>query len=368
MKFRLIFCLLSLLIFGVAATASWAAPRMELSARVIQDFYWRNLSKERTNNQNDDVTTLVEDLNSKSYLRAKFFSEDKKVGAFAEIGMPSSINLRHAYGWARLGNFTFKAGQTDTWVDAGAPFNQQFSASQLRGFGHAIVLRRPQLSAAWTSGAWGGQVAFILPRAAADPVGLSTAGTDKYYQLPLIALIGRYQSKHFSLTPSVNYVRVDYEGLASGLDDSTGTYLLRLPMTLSWGGLSLVAQIHYGANFANEYVNYPDQARPVLKGDGKMEDTMVLGGLISLKYKIGSLTLAGGFGLERFDNDAWKDDLGYKKDSFTRKAWYLDLGWKPHQNLTIYPEIVYYDYGDDPASGTDGGSEWRAGLQFRFVI
>ena len=94
---------------------AFAGYTVKMGARVNQEIGWSFTGKEQTVNGKDDVTDSFVNLVGNSYLRAKFMSDDKKVGAMIEIGMKegSNIGTRHAYAWYRLGRCTFLAGQTE---------------------------------------------------------------------------------------------------------------------------------------------------------------------------------------------------------------------------------------------------------------
>ena len=360
--------LLFLGILSLAAPAA-AAPKVILGARVIQEIggQWRD--KNLTSNQKDATADSFVSLDTNSYLWAKLTSEDRKLGVLVELGIPADIYLRHAYGWYRTGDWAFQAGQTNTLLDLGAPLDQQLAQTALRGFGHVMVQRIPNLALSWKSGAWGLQVALLRPRQRRLPTGLSSQGVDLYSQVPGLGAVVTYTAGGFTLGPSVSFYKSDFKGAPVAGDDYWLTWFVKLPLKLSLGAFSFTLEIHYGANFASEYMDYPDQAYPVYTAAGKVEDTRVLGGNLSARYNFSQdLALAAGFGLERLDNDAWRSELGYRDDELTRWAAYLDLTWRLHRNLTLHPELLYFDYGDDPADGRGSRGELLAGLQIVFLF
>jgi hypothetical protein len=113
--------------------------------------------------------------------------------------------------------------------------------------------------------------------------------------------------------------------------------------------------------------NYGGQpfALPVPTIDGKIEDTKVWGLGIGFGYAITeqfAIQAAGGF--DHLSNDGW----GYfdGNDSYTRWAIWVSASYKLTSNLTIQPEIGYFNYGDAVGYGNainevDGGSEWLVG-------
>lgn len=360
--------LLFLGILSLAAPAA-AAPKVTLGARVIQEFGWQWQDQNLTQNGHDSTWNNFVQGDSNTYLRAKLTSEDQKLGVLVELGPTASIYLRHAYGWYRAGHWRFQAGQTNTQLDLGGPLNQQLAQAHLRGFGHVMVQRVPNMAMTWKSGAWGLQAALLRPRQRRLPTGLSSQGVDLYSQVPGLGAVLTYTAGGFTLGPSVSFYKSDFKGAVPPGDDYWLTWFVKLPLKMSLGAWSFTFEIHYGANFASEYMDYPDQAYPVYTAAGKVEDTRILGGNLSARYSFSQdLALAAGFGLERLENDAWRSELGYTKDSLTRWAAYLDLTWKLHRNLTLHPELLYFDYGDDPADGRGSRGELLAGLQIVFLF
>ena len=126
-------------------------------------------------------------------------------------------------------------------------------------------------------------------------------------------------------------------------------------------------QGHYGINLAAEIPFYPAITGPIMVGD-KIYDTQTIGGFVSFEYKVGVLTLIGGFGMEQISNDDWKNKLGYKDDSYTRTAYFVAIPYQVNKFFGIHPEFSYFNHGDNPENGADQGNEWMLGLQFRFIF
>ena len=342
------------------------APAIVLGARVQQHLAWLEQSKELTLNQNDDISGSQTGLMSNSYFRAKFTSADKKVGAHVEIGLKSTVGYRHVYGWWKDGPFKLLAGNTDNWHGAAYWNNQKMGVSSswdLKGWGKLWAPRRSQVQINWNQENWG--VQFALEQAA----GLGTpAGVDVYQPFPRASFSVQFNTKHFSTTPSLAFVRYDLEGMPPSGDDSLDVWAVILPLKFSFESWEVIGELHHGQNVGLGYSGYPSLAGPVLLPTSKYEDTTVTGGYLDLAYKLKSLTLALGLGFETFENDAWKNRLGYSDDTNTRKVVYLAFPYKLHRYLTLHPEIDFLDHGDNPVDGRDLGTEIMAGILFRFVF
>lgn len=370
MKKLFVIALAGALVMAFSA-AAFAAPTVTISTRINQEFGWHNKSKE-LNNSDDDVTNVFVPLVGNSYLRGKFMSEDKKVGAMSEIALKSdNVTLRHAFGWYKMGNCTFLAGQTDNWHGSapGSWSYQKLSESpgggDLLGWGKAWLPRNPKLQVTWASGMFGVQASLEKPRS--TPISFGTTGVDQYSTFPGITVSVDIKTKMFEITPSAMWMRWEAEGTASGVDDSIDAFGFILPLGIRVAGFKLLAELHYAKNPSTIWSGY-SAAAPVMKADGSFEDGDLFGGYVELSYGMGALTIAAGVGVENISNDAWKDSLGYNDDNFTRVRYYLVLPYKAHKYLTIRPEFNYNDHGDNPADGKDGGNEWLIGVLFRFII
>lgn len=361
--------LVALFALSVPVMAAEApGPSIVLGARVNQTIGWQNKSKELTNNGKEDITKSFVELPGNSYWRAKFTSADKKVGVHVEIGLKSSVGMRHVYGWYKVGNCKLLAGNTDNWHGAVYWNYHKLDAApggDVLGWGKIWAPRRPQVQLTWMAGNVGIQVA--LEKAA----GVSFSGADVYQKFPRASLSAQFKSGGFSTTPSIGFVRYDFEGMPSGIDSTFDVWAAILPVKISAGAFTIQGELHYGANIGVGYAGYPGLAGYSLfsfKSNGDFEDTKTWGGYIDASYKVGALRIALGFGYENFTNDEWKNTWGFREDNFARKLFYLSLPYKLHKNLTLYPEFNYLDHGDDPMTGKDAGNEWVLGLLFRFIF
>ena len=372
MKKTLIIALAAALVVAFSVPA-FAAYTVKMGARVNQEIGWSFTSKERTINKKDDVVDSFVNLVGNSYLRAKFMSEDKKVGAHIEIGMKegSNIGTRHAYAWYKMGNCTFLAGQTDNWQGgkgiywASQKLAEGDSGGDALGWGKAWVPRQPKVQITWQSGAFGVQAALEKPRNL--PVDYSVSTVDIVNKIPTVSLAVNYSGKYFEITPAFMWTQWQAEGDTRGYEDSINAYGVILPIAIKVGGFKVILEGHYATNPAGLYSNYGDYGVAVFKNND-IEDTRLVGGYGEVSYVTGALRIAVGAGVESFTNDAWKSTLNYKDDSMTRWMGWIALPYQAHKYLSIRPELNYYTYDDDIETGDDGGNEWIIGVLFRFVF
>jgi hypothetical protein len=355
----------------------WAAASpgatVTISGRMLTDIGWWSKSEELTTSGKDVSTSFV-NMPGHSFLRARWRTADATSGGRIELGLKSlqptaSVSLRYAYGWYRVGKCRILAGQTDNWFGHLAYHPKQYVGLNnnahllLFGWGFMWPHRVPQVQFAYTGKSFGIQFAFEEPRYKTAP-----SGADIYFTFPRMSLTAYFKTKSFMTHPGVLFVQHNFEGVASGQDDSFNTWAFVLPIKFTAGAFTLKFQGHYGVNIATEIPFYPSLTGPVQKADGKYEDTTTLGGMIAVEYKVGALTVTGGFGYEKFQNDEWKDTLGYKNDDQVRKAYFVAVPYQVNKYFGIHPEFAYYDYGDDPSTGQDAGNEWMLGVQFRFIF
>lgn len=364
--FCLLFCL-------PAVAAESPGSSVSIQGRLLTDFGWWNRDRELTVNQNNDVTSAFVNVPSHSYLRAVWTSSDKSSGGLVEMGLKSlqpaaSVSLRYAYGWWKTGNLKLLAGRTDNWFGSLAFHARQYlglnenSHAYLWGWGQLWPDRLAQVQITYETQAWGIQFALEDPRDKS-----SEADTDFYVSLPRMSLTARFKAGGFMTQPGISYVRHSFKGESNCLEREYDTWAAILPMRFDAGALSLRFSAHYGVNFYQEYPFYPELATPAQNTDGTLEDTDVLGGFFTVEYKIGCTALIGAVGYERFHNDIWQK-LGYRDDTSHRLALVAALHIEINPFFSLHPEFGWYDYGDDPITGSAQGKEWLAGVQFSWIF
>jgi hypothetical protein len=364
---------LALMVSFTATAMAAAGPSVTLGARINQRFAYKGTSEELTNS-GDDITQQAVALVTNSYWRAQFTSADKKVGVHVELGLPNA-NTRFAYGWYKIGNCTLYGGQKGDYFYAYFPDGSRMSvvAGDGIGWGFPYHGRRSQVALEWASGNFGVYFALEQPpdqtgsvQNVPDTVDFSTA--DTYATLPMVHLGFKFKNAMFSTQPAFLWTQTKWEGLPSGMDDDVQSWGVWLPMELKAGGFTVMLQGHYITNPAGVWSDVPGYAGPAFTPDGSISDTTNLGGLIQLKYTMGALDVYAGFGYEHFNNDDWQDQLGWAEDDNDRMMYWLGMAYNVHKYLIIYPEFNYYDYGDAPQTGSDGGNEWVIGVLLRFIF
>jgi hypothetical protein len=360
---------------------AWAwvgADQVQFGARINQEIGWQSKSKEQTVNGEDDINRSYLKTNSNSYLRLKFMSKDKSQGAMVELGVGSgsalgsnTISTRHAYGWYKVGNCTLTVGHTDNWVGntfwGAQKLQAETHSGDILGWGKAWAPRRAQVQLKYAAGKMA-TLMFALARPAKDgtPTNASTAGMDKYYQIPQLEVAVQLKGKTWAVIPSAVWYQARFDKTPSGYDDTVTSWGLILPFNVAFGAFSVMGEIHYGQNPNNIWSGY-GEGTAYMKASGSVEDSKNVGGFLQLGYKVGKSTIHVGAGMESFTNDAWKSDAGYKDDNVTRKMYWISVPTKIGQNLWLYPEFDYYDY-DQNLNDVDKGNEWVLGLLFRFLF
>lgn len=374
MKKSFVFMLAAALVVALSAPAFAAeGPGFNTSfgGRIIVDFAYQWTSKEATANGDDDIVDNFIDVNGHSYFKAVFTSDDKKVGLRTEIGLKPTVGWRYCYGWWNIGGgLKLLAGNSDTWMDTGAAFDEKLSPIEDLGwYGYSDTNRDPEI---WMEYDGGGVFAMQFglrnptPPVPVTPVGrLPMAGVDEYNTIPGVWFAAKVKTSMFTVTPGMYYAMVSYEGLDSHYDDTNHEWEVNLPVELNLGMFSMVLAAHYGANLAGDF---SDRAlsTAVVKSDGSFEDTYQFGGLVSFKFSFGPAAVSFGAGFENYTNDEWKDTLGYKNDDYTVVGYYITVPYQVHKYFTLRPEFVYLANGENPADGEDMGDEWFLGVEFRF--
>ena len=356
-------------IITIAQVGAASAFDLTFGSRVRTNFGYTVDSHLRTENGDEGATRGFFSVLGSSYFRATFTSDDKKVGVRAEMGLASSaMTRRHVFGWYRIGSFKIVAGNTESDVDLLYAPNQHMGTTDLQGWGMVKALRQPIISLNWKSGGMAAQLAIRDHRENLVPVNMSTTGVDVYWTAPTVAGAFRYSHKYFTVNPSFQWAMTQYEGQPDNTDGSAQSWVVKLPVKLMYGPVSIIADIHYGHNLAGEFVDQPDFALPVVKSNGMIENTLSYGGFASAQFKQERWSLTTGVGYEKYDNDAWRETLGYAQDEFHRVAWYMTLALHLHSNLTFFPEVMYQKTGEDPVTGESMGSRWYVGMQIRFLF
>ena len=358
---------LMMAVFAAAMLVAFAAPAfafdVEFGGRVRTDFGYNYTSEEATQNGTDSTIRGFLSVASSSYFRATFTSKDKKVGVRIEMGLGGTMTRRPVFGWYSIGNCKLIAGNNYTWAGDGVIGTASWLTDPTtNGVGLNYFGRMPMIALEWRDGNYGVQIGIFEPMA--DSV--SNAADFGWY-LPQLHVTGDLKFAMFQLAPAFAIVNYQWEQLAVQTGDSSYTaWYVGLPVKGTFGPVTVMGNLFYAVNGADDFGQHP-MAAPVLVGAGRVEDATSYGGLVEVSYSAGPLKLTGGFGGVYVENDGWTE-MGYSDDSFTQIKAFVTMDYKLHANLTLRPEIGYYDMGDDPETGNDSGNKWMFGLRFQFVF
>jgi hypothetical protein len=347
-----------------AFSSSAFAFDVTFGGRVRTDFGYNYTSEEGTENGTDSIIRGFFNVASSSYLRATFSSKDKKVGVRIEMGQGSTITRRTVFGWYQIGNCKIVAGNNYTWAgDTVIGHSSWLTDLTTNGIGLQYFGRMPMIALEWQSGNFGVQVGIFEPQ----DDGIGSNAMDFGWYLPQVHVTGDLKFAMFQLAPSIAVVNYQWETGTGGGDSSYTAYNVALPVTAAFGPVTITANGFYSVNGANDFGSNPyDDV--VVKANGDIENSRSYGGFLEVAYKTGPVKLAGGFGGVLIENDEWTETNGWADDSTTQFKAYVTMDYKLHANLTLRPEIGYYDKGDSPETGNEAGNEWLFGLRFQFVF
>ena len=381
--------ILAMVLVGVLAFTAPAFAGFSVGMRALTDFGYMGKSEELTRS-GDDITQCFIHVPDHSYLRAKFMSDDKKVGGMVELGFgataadsavatgATNVYLRYAFGWWKVGNCTLQAGQQDTPFGPLGYHPRQYLGwitdrkLLLLGWGFAYTGRKPGIKFEWAKGGFGFTIQLVQPMAQDEWQGIldgaaeDLGGMDAYAVFPRLDLGVEFSAGGFSAAPSFYIVNYQIEGAPSSYDDSYTSWGVQIPLRFTAGMFTAKAQFYYAIN------PYRDIAladmRPAWNGDGQFEDTKLHGGNLSLEFKFGKAMAVVGAGYQYMESDSWTREAGYDDDNTTRMVYFLAVPYTVHKNFTIWPEFSYWDSGDSARTGDDQGNTWLLGVEFRFIF
>ena len=241
-------------------------------------------------------------------------------------------------------------------------------STDLEGWGVVKSSRQPIIALDWKSGGLEAQFAIRDHREDLVPINMNTTGVDVYWILPSFVGTVLYNAKYVSIAPTMQWALTNYEGNPSQEDNSAQSWVVKFPLKATLGPLSLTGDLNYGENLAGEFASQPSFAVPVIQNSGAISNTISYGGYAVLQYSQDSWTLTGGVGYEKYDNDEWVKTLGYAVSEYHRIAYYANFAYKVHENITLLPEVLFEQTGDNPETGLDEGSRLYVGLQIRFLF
>lgn len=391
-------------IVAVAALVAFAVPAMaagSIHVRALLDFGYKSTNGDRTVS-GDTITGAFVQVPGHSYLRGLWMSDDKKVGAHAELGLNSAAfngtgsTLRYLYGWYKVGNCKLVAGHTDSTFGSLA-----YHMPQYVGFGDMKLLlidwgfvysgRRPTVRFEWNSGAFGFSASLSAPNAAmvsvsAIPTGLNDVAVnaagqivpgpaqtqpvqaDLYTIFPMVDLVVSFKAGGFMTSPGLRWstLKAKYAAGAPNYPDTVTSWMLQLPVKFTSGAFTVLGQFFYGQN--TSYITAALAGASSVAGLNAsrtdVQNTTTYGGSLGGTFKTGALKVMAGIGYVRDTNDLWD---AAANDYTSRMALFLGARYSITKNFYINPELSYWNYGDSTA-GTSLGTEWLLGVQFGFIF
>lgn len=289
-----------------------------------------------------DTTDLRFALQSNSRLGGKFKVSDEVTG-LVELGLGSSVSLRHAYGIYHFGGGTLLVGQTDFPADWG-PGNVTSIDQGMNGFGQIGVDRMPQITVNLTNGIY---VSLLK--------NLNGSGHDVSNDAVLPFLAVGYNNKVASTAFGFGAGYGTYEK-AAGMD--ADTYYLYGQVEQKIAAAKLVAKLYYGQNMGE----IPGYEGPAAAYNATTdEDASTVAGFVAGEFKVtDKVKIQGGVGYAVSDSDDYTD-----KDQ--QIAYYVQAPITIAKGFTVTPNITLYDFMDDQ-NGANQGNELWAGCQWRFDL
>ena len=255
---------------------AFAGYTVKMGARVNQEIGWSFTSKERTVNGKDDVTDSFVNLVGNSYLRAKFMSDDKKVGAMIEIGMKEGSNIGNPPrlrlvppGPLHLPGRPDRqlAGRQGPLLGPRRSCPKDPAAATCWAGARPGFPASPRSSGPGTTGRLVFQAALEKTRTMpAD--GMDTSGSDVHSMWPSVSLGFDYTSKSFEVTPAFIWSQWQIEGAPTGYDDVVYSYGLIVPLAVKVGGFKLILEGHYAQNPSGLYSTWGGSVAQ-FKSDGQ---------------------------------------------------------------------------------------------------
>ncbi|MEW6185297.1 MAG: hypothetical protein AB1585_06100 [Thermodesulfobacteriota bacterium] len=194
--------------------------------------------------------------------------------------------------------------------------------------------------------------------------------TLSYAGYPAIAAKATLNFGKVMVTPGMIYQNVKWDKLPAGWDSSMTAYHLAVPVRVAFGPFVGIFVAGYGKNDGGPTSSVSLTSESSYHGfqraaTGKIYDSTNMNAMIDLGFTFGPVTPHVYYAVTRATNkDAWKAGNDYfERSSYGVLAWY-----KLNNNLSIIPEISFYNYGTIPGSTakTELGKSWLAGVQFRF--
>ncbi len=350
--------------------------KMYIGGFIKTDFGYWNRDKKLTGV--DDQTQFITSVTNNSRVRGSF--EVGNVGGYWElgnggevtgttgsgVGNTAYIETRKLFGWYKFGNCEIRAGKDDSYLYTINPFQNMGPNNNSHtggyGWGGIYDTRNPQVRFTQNvSKAFGYALTLLQPNTFVDQTRTS------YATLPAVAAKMTMNFGSVSLYPAGLYQQVKWDKMPGGFDDNMTTWFAILPVKVSAGGFTGLAQIGYGQNVNGALGTQSAFHLYLRDASGKVKNTTALNGFVDLAYAFGPVTPHIYFGYDKASNsDVWKTG----DDNNTRTMVGIGINYKVADSFYVVPEFTMYDYGKKPndAAKPDLGKEWLGGVQFQFVF
>jgi|GEM_PF-1607642 len=194
--------------------------------------------------------------------------------------------------------------------------------------------------------------------------------TLSYAQIPAIAAKFTLNFGNVMVIPGMVYQQVKWDKLPAGWDDSMTAYHIAVPVRMAFGPFVGIIQLGYGQNDGGPSSSVSLTSESAYHGfqradTGKIYNSTNMNGMVDLAFTFGPVTPHIYYAQTRAKNsDAWKAGNDY----YDRISYGVVVWYKINNNLSLIPELSFYDYGTIPNSDAKPklGKAWLGGVQFRF--
>jgi hypothetical protein len=272
-----------------------------------------------------------------------------------ELGVNSSLYLRHLYGTYQFDGFSLTVGKTFTGL---ADFGNQAAAVVatsdrcIIGYGMAFdgMQNQVRLDAA-------NAYVILMQAPKMDPWG-DANGIDTI--IPKINAGYKYTAGNTYLHPSVGFCTTSYNEDFSLYDDTVTAYILSVTGKHTLDALCLQYQVHYGQNL-HAYGISGSQIPDVTNDGTDVVDITTMGGYLDCGYKLNDTwNLCAGVGYESSESDLM-DDADAAMTAFLQAKYCIS------KDAFIIPEVGMFDNMEDGFGNDEGAvTYFGAKIQYNF--
>jgi len=296
-------------------------------------------------------------------------------------GLIDGVNVRHAFGWWDITpDLQILAGQTSTPISPLMPFQMLGTRSGSlniigEGYGEIYSGRYPQIRGTYVFHPNAKlAVALLDPNGSRAYAPYGEAGVDHQIstKLPRIDVGLPVAVGFFKIFPSFLFQQRTVEFLPGakkmeGLDNRISTYIGSLGVESGFGPFVFSAEGNWGQNWGNTPggigVSPPAVNSSATIYNNQLDNTTTYGFWIDLAWTFGMVTPHFLYGQMESRGD--KNPMEYRS-----RFWGISIPVKMSKGLTLIPEFMWYDDGDDNRDSSDQkvdcGRYAIYGVQFLF--